>query len=232
MIKAILLDVEGTTTSIDFVHKELFPYSVDKISGFINDPKNSEILRPIIIEIKETLKAEGLSQSLEHLTESEVIISTLIEWVRIDRKHPALKKVQGFIWQKGYESGEIKGHIYDDVKEAFIKWTDQNLKVGIYSSGSVLAQKLLFKYSLEGDLTSFLSFHFDTKIGLKRESQSYMNITKEIGLNSNEILFISDIPEELMAARDAGLKAIHILRPGTSKHPEFSSIVKFSDLKL
>ncbi len=227
MIKAILLDVEGTTTSIDFVHKELFPYSVEKIPEFIKDSENYEILQPIILEIKETLKAEGLLlNSLDH----ETMISTLIEWVRIDRKHPALKKIQGLIWQKGYESGAIKGHVYDDVKEAFINWTDQKLKVGIYSSGSVLAQKLLFKYSVAGDLTPFLSFHFDTKVGLKRESQSYKNIVQEIGFINNEILFVSDIPEELMAAKDSGLKTLHILRPGTLKHPDFKSIELFSEL--
>src|SRR5690606_47121 len=125
----------------------------------------------------------------------EVTSATLKEWITNDKKDPLLKKIQGEIWQTGYENGELKGHIYPDVPEAFKRWLAKGLKLGIYSSGSILAQKLLFKYSVFGDLDQYISANFDTSVGPKREVQSYHNIAKELGLAAKEILFLSDIEE-------------------------------------
>ncbi len=232
MIKALVLDIEGTTTSIDFVHKTLFPYSLEKIPGWITDESKQDELKPLFAEILSTLKQEShfeTSNLSDQLTQ-QLVTETLMRWVREDRKHPALKKIQGFIWQLGYEKGEIKGHIYPEVPLALKRWNEQNLKVGIYSSGSVLAQKLLFKYSEAGDLTPYLSFHFDTQVGNKREVLAYQKIAKELGFKASEIHFLSDIPEELLAAQVAGFKVTQVLRSGTSPHPDFEGIKDFSSL--
>lgn len=201
MIKYILMDVEGTTTSIDFVHEVLFPYARAKLQSFINNFE--ELCFEELAEI--SLEA---NQKLTN-TQAAKILETYIDQ---DIKHTALKSLQGKIWKIGYESGEIKGHIYPDVQKAFKAWTDQGLTLGIYSSGSVLAQKLIFGYSTDGDLTQYLSNHFDTHIGHKREIQSYKNIARELNLEPCEILFLSDIAQELEAASAAGFEVAQLLR--------------------
>lgn len=199
-MKFILMDVEGTTTSIRFVHDTLFPYSYKKMDDYLS--KHPE---------------------LEHSSE------TFKSWIKADKKEPALKSVQGKIWQEGYENGELKGHIYPDVPKAFKRWLAQGLKLGIYSSGSVLAQKLLFKYSDFGDLDQYISANFDTSIGHKREVQSYANIAQKLQLAPAEILFLSDISEELEAAQKAGFQVKQLVRDEEvqsdfEKHKDFSEI--------
>tara|TARA_R110000868_G_scaffold117600_6_gene312262 strand:- start:7932 stop:8546 length:615 start_codon:yes stop_codon:yes gene_type:complete len=181
MTKFILMDVEGTTTSIRFVHDTLFPYAYSKIDSFV-------AAHPQIV------------------SELDMPAETLKRWIKEDKKEPLLKKVQGLIWEAGYKSGELKGHLYDDVPLAFKRWIDQGMKLGIYSSGSVLAQKLLYKYSVFGDMDQWISANFDTGVGHKRDKSSYDNIVAELKLSPSEILFLSDIEEELDAAQAAGLK--------------------------
>lgn len=201
------MDIEGTTTSISFVHDVLFPYSSERIEGFISSQLNEESIQDILAQTKQTV----LLESQKKITDEEAILQ-LINWIKVDRKHPALKKIQGMIWNVGYQSGELKGHVYSDVPEALEKWKNEGMTLGIYSSGSVIAQKVLFKYSLYGDLSIYFSHHFDTSIGQKRDVKSYMNISSELTINPEDILFLSDISEELDAAKMAGFQTIQLVR--------------------
>lgn len=216
-MKFILMDVEGTTTSIEFVHTTLFPYSKEKMSWFL------ETFEDICLKEKEELEAE-LQKSLNAQTMSE----QLIQWIDQDKKHPQLKSIQGKIWQRGYESGEIKGHVYEDVIVNFERWAALGLKMGIYSSGSVLAQKLLFKYSSSGDLTSYLSAHFDTAVGAKQEVSSYQEIARQLDLRPQDILFLSDISKECHAALGAGFQTAQILREN-APYQEDETLQRFKD---
>lgn len=213
MTKFILLDIEGTTSSISFVHEKLFPYSSERMKDFIK--KNKEV--PEVQKILSELSAEqGCGLSLAAAAE------LFQSWIKEDKKHGLLKQIQGLIWKGGFEEGVLKGHIYPEVAEKLKAWTEAGIKLGIYSSGSVEAQKLLFKYSEAGDLTPLLSSHFDTKVGHKKEVESYQNIIKELGIPAEEILFLSDITEELDAAKKAGLKVTQLFRdgvPGKTSHP-------------
>lgn len=216
-MKTLLFDIEGTTTDIHFVHKVLFPYALERIEGFVHTHPTHKALA----DVRATLKVESNIDA--HL---EDCIRALKEWIQKDRKHGALKELQGEIWQKGYESGDFKGHLYPDVLPAWRKWLAEGYQIAIYSSGSVQAQKLIFGYSCEGDLTSMISHYFDTKVGGKREVESYRNIQKVLGA---DVIFFSDITEELDAAKLAGFKTIQVFRSGlaASTHPRIQSFSEF-----
>ncbi|MFT6070122.1 MAG: enolase-phosphatase E1 [Bacteriovoracaceae bacterium] len=223
MTKFILMDIEGTTSSISFVHETLFPYAKERMLEFIRE--NKEV--PAVQDILTKLCAEqGSGLSLPAAAE------LFNKWIDEDKKHGLLKKIQGLIWKEGFESGELKGHLYPEVAEALKNWKGKGVELGIYSSGSVEAQKLLFKYSINGDLTTLLSSYFDTAVGHKREVDSYKNIIKKIGVEASEVLFLSDITEELDAAKSAGLKVTQLFRdnlPTSKPHPHVTS---FSELEI
>lgn len=203
----ILCDIEGTTSSVSYVYNVLFPYfrnHLNEITQFAHLIEVKEAFNQVISICQ---KEEGIV-----LTTSEDVLQKLLQWSLSDRKLTPLKTLQGLIWDKGYRLGELKGHVYEDVLPNFEKWKLNHLNIGIYSSGSVTAQKLIFKYSNAGDLTKFLSHYFDTNIGMKKDFNSYCLIAKKLLLNPEEILFLSDIQEELDAANLAGFKTIHILR--------------------
>lgn len=223
MIKLYLFDIEGTTTDINFVHKELFPYSEKCMPAFIEAQANDEAVKRAMESVKKTVKEEE-NQELDQ----KGVIEKLLSWIKTDRKHPALKEIQGLIWDEGYSKNHFKGHVYTDVQPFFKKILISGSKVGIYSSGSVHAQKLIFGYSTEGDLTPLISCYFDTKIGHKRESSSYQNIAKEVGLEPKEIHFFSDIAEELKAAQDAGMGVTQVVREGKGSS-DFKSIGSFQE---
>lgn len=193
--KAILLDIEGTTSSISFVADELFPYARKHLAAFVE--ANPEAAAPILAEVP-----------------GEDPVATLIQWIDEDRKATPLKTLQGLIWAQGYADGELKGHVYPDTPEALRRWTEAGLQVNIYSSGSIAAQKLIFGHSIAGDLTPLLSNYFDTTTGPKREADSYTRIADALGLAPSGLLFVSDMPAEVDAAREAGLQALLIDRAG------------------
>lgn len=221
MIKLHLFDIEGTTTDINFVHKVLFPYSKKHLSSFVREHQNDPAIKKTIDDVKRTVQEEEQKE-----INLEDAIAKLNTWIEADRKHGALKEIQGLIWDVGYQKKDFKGHIYPDVKPFFEKILKSDAKIGIYSSGSVHAQKLIFGHSEEGDLTPMISCYFDTKVGGKREKESYLNIAQATGINPAEIQFYSDIFEELEAAEAAGMKVTQILRPGT-KPSRFASLSQF-----
>lgn len=210
-IKFILTDIEGTTTSVSFVYDVLFPYFRSHIEDLKGMTANEEVQKAFKKTVELAASLEGIQ-----LTTVDQVIETLLRWSIEDRKITPLKTVQGILWKVGYEKGEIKGHVYEEVAAQLNAWTAQGLSLGVYSSGSVAAQKLLFGYSEAGDLTPLFSAYFDTHIGMKREQESYERIAKELALNPQQILFLSDIKEELEAATAAGFQTIQLVRPGTT----------------
>lgn len=218
MIKNILCDIEGTTTDIKFVHKVLFPYSKKNFPEFLkSSQENSEVLHII-----NSIKKEYLTNEAELVD----VIDIINFWIKEDKKISQLKELQGLIWVDGYDKGEFKGHIYSEVKTCFEIWKKCGKDLYIYSSGSVFAQKLLFSHTTEGDLTPLLSGYFDTNIGHKREERSYQNIITELACEPGEILFLSDIEEELDAAKLAGMKTGHLNRDNlisTSRHKIYNN---------
>ena len=226
-MKYILMDVEGTTTSISFVHDVLFPYAKDRIEAFVGQQLEEEIIQDILAQTKKTILEE--TQSTIDNVEA---ITQLIEWIKIDRKHPALKKLQGMIWKVGYQSGELKGHVYPDVPVALEAWKKAGISLGIYSSGSIEAQRVLFRYSVNGDLNHYFSNNFDTSIGQKRDVKSYLSISSELNINPNEILFLSDIVEELDAAKMAGFQTIQLVRLEDMPPRGHQQVRNFLEIKI
>ncbi|TNE96956.1 MAG: acireductone synthase [Deltaproteobacteria bacterium] len=225
-MKYIVMDIEGTTTAISFVHEVLFPFARKRMKDFVEGNLNNDDVQTCLNDVAQTIQEEeGKTSSTNEQIEA------LIKWIDNDRKHGALKKLQGMIWKEGFEDGSLKGHFYDDVPVNLKKWKAAGYTLGVYSSGSVQAQKLIYKYSSFGDMTDLLSFYFDTAIGHKREVSSYKNIIHELGGDPSEYLFLSDVFQELDAAQQAGMKTIQLERQEIVKgdHP----IVKdFNQIEL
>jgi enolase-phosphatase E1 len=193
--KAVLLDIEGTTSSIAFVADVLFPYAAAHLADYV--ASHPETVAPILAEVP-----------------GEDKVATLLDWIAEDRKATPLKTLQGLVWAQGYADGTLKGHVYPDTPEALHRWYSAGVAIYIYSSGSIAAQKLIFGHSIAGDLTPMLSGYFDTTTGPKREAESYAKIADATGFEAREILFVSDMQPEIDAARGAGLGALLIDRAG------------------
>ena len=226
-MKYILTDVEGTTTSISFVHETLFPFAKERLKTFVTNNLNK-------IDVQEVLKqtkATALAEDQKDISDDEAC-ELLLHWIKTDRKHPALKNLQGLIWEEGYKSGEIKGHVYQDVPMALKAWKEAGLTLGVYSSGSVQAQHLIFEFSTAGNLRPYFSNHFDTAVGHKREVPSYSNIANLLKLAPSDILFLSDIKEELDAARSAGMQTIQLVRQNDVVIGDHKTVRDFSEIKI
>ncbi|HSE16167.1 MAG TPA: acireductone synthase [Pyrinomonadaceae bacterium] len=212
-LRAILLDIEGTTTPIAFVHDVLFSYAREHVREFLAaNPAAEEIA--LLREEQAVDVKEGRNPPTE--------LAAYVEWlISLDRKSTGLKSLQGKIWRQGYVEGSLKSQVYADVAPAFARWRERGLRISIFSSGSVLAQQLLFAHTEAGDLTRFIDSYFDTKVGKKGEAESYRRIAEAMGCAPHEILFISDVIAELEAANEAGMKTLLSIRPG--KHPSIRS---------
>lgn len=227
-INAILLDIEGTTTPIDFVYKTLFPFAGAHVEDFLRGHFQETETSNLIAQLREANKLDQASGAVTWTVgdgeQAIVNVAAYVRWlIARDSKMTPLKTLQGKIWEEGFRSGELKGEMYPDVAPAFARWKAQGKRIALFSSGSVLAQKLLFAHSTAGDLSSFLEAYFDTAIGPKREAASYKKIATSLQLPPARILFISDVEAELDAARVAGMKSALSLRPGivapeTAKH--------------
>ena len=198
MPRAILTDIEGTTSSIAFVAETLFPYARERLPAFV--AAHPDETAPILAEVAAIEPGDP--------------VATLTRWIDEDRKATPLKTLQGMIWADGYRERAFTGHIYPDAVAALRRWHDAGIALYVFSSGSVAAQKLLFGHSDAGDLTPLFSGYFDTTPGPKRAAASYQAIANAIGLAADEIMFLSDTPREIAAAREAGLSALLIDRDG------------------
>ncbi|MDQ3203697.1 MAG: acireductone synthase [Pseudomonadota bacterium] len=205
-IKAILTDIEGTTSAVSFVFDVLFPYAASHLPAFVREHADRA-------DVAEQLDAVRRDSS-EPDADVERALEILLGWIAEDRKATPLKALQGMVWEQGYQAGELKGHVYPDAVDALKRWHLEGYALFVYSSGSIQAQKLIFGCSEAGDLSSLFSGYFDTTSGPKREAQSYVRIADAIGLDASQILFLSDIVEELEAARLAGMLTCGLAREG------------------
>jgi len=224
MIKAIVTDIEGTTSSLSFVKDVLFPYARANLPDYVRQHKDESTIKQLL---DDTCKEAGIE------FDTEGAIAQLIQWVDQDKKITPLKALQGLIWEAGYKQGDFKGHLYQDAVNNLKAWKDKGISLYVYSSGSVLAQKLLFGHTDSGDLTPLFSGYFDTMIGGKKEADSYRKIAVEIGYPAHNILFLSDIKEELDAAKHVGYQAFWLTRDQVPNiHAEHLQVSSFDDIEL
>ena len=219
MIRAILTDIEGTTSSLSFVKDVLFPYSREHMAEFVRvragDPEVASLLDEVRSEA-------GAPLSVDEAVE------TLLRWIAEDRKATPLKALQGMIWEEGYRRGDFRGHIYEDAARKLREWKVAGLALYVFSSGSVKAQQLLFAHTAYGDLRLLFSGYFDTRVGSKQAPDSYREIVRRTGCAAETLLFLSDIEAELEAAGSAGLPTCRLVRaPGcpekNARHPEVAN---------
>ncbi|KAL9275280.1 putative bifunctional methylthioribulose-1-phosphate dehydratase/enolase-phosphatase E1 1 [Drosera capensis] len=240
----IVLDIEGTTTPISFVADVLFPYARDNVGRHLSatyaTTETQDDIKLLRAQVQDDLE-KGVAGAVlippDNAGKEEIIaalVANVEAMIKADRKITALKQLQGHIWRTGYVNNELKGEVYEDVPEALERWQGSGIKVYIYSSGSRLAQRLIFGNTNFGDLRKYLSGFFDTTIGNKRESRSYVEITKSLGADHpSEVLFLTDVYQEATAAKAAGLEVIISVRPGNAPLPEnhgFKSVHSFSEI--
>lgn len=210
MIKAIVTDIEGTTSSLSFVKDVLFPYASEHLAAYVSAHRDEPAVRE---------QLDAVAREVGRALSSDEAVEQLLRWIDEDKKITSLKTLQGMIWEDGYRCGDFTGHFYEDAVRNLRAWHEKGIRLYIYSSGSVHAQKLLFGYSDFGDLTSLINGYFDTRIGHKRETSSYEIIASEIGVRAGDILFLSDIREELDAARTAGMQTRWLVRDAETLDP-------------
>jgi enolase-phosphatase E1 len=199
MTARILTDIEGTTSSISFVRDVLFPYARRALPGFVREHGHEPDVRKWLDQV--AIENGGVCSD-------DMIVETLQGWIDEDRKHTALKALQGMVWDAGYRNADFTAPLYADVAPALRAWRDAGHPLAVYSSGSVPAQKLLFGHTDAGDLTALFDGWFDTAMGHKRDAESYRRIAAEYGGSAGDIVFLSDIVEELDAAREAGMRTV------------------------
>lgn len=211
----ILTDIEGTTSSIAFVKDVLFPYARSRLPAFIKAHAHKPDVRHWLDRVATDIAASAC--------QDDVIAETLQGWIEQDRKHTALKVLQGMIWEAGYHQGDFIAPLYPDVAPALHTWHAAGHPLAVYSSGSVPAQKLLFSHTDAGDLTPLLSAYFDTEVGGKREANSYHTISQRLAQPTGNILFLSDVVEELDAAREAGMQTVLLDRRSDYPQPRLDA---------
>ena len=203
-VKAFLLDIEGTTTPVSFVYDVLFPYARRALPGFVsNRAADAEVSAAV-----RALDAERAADVARGLAPPEGTAAYLLWLMDSDRKSTGLKALQGLVWRDGYGKGELRGIVYPDVPRALARWRRRGRRIFIYSSGSVLAQRLIFSTTPDGDLTSFIDGYFDTTTGPKKDPDSYRRIAEQIGDDPAAVCFVSDSDEEVRAALAAGMAAV------------------------
>ena len=197
MKTTVLTDIEGTTSAISFVRDVLFPYARRKLPGFVAAHRDDPGVRDWLDVV-----------ATEHgaMCDDAMIVETLQGWIEQDRKHTALKALQGMVWEAGYRDGDFTAPLYPDVAPALRAWHAAGHPLAVYSSGSVPAQKLLFSHTDAGDLVPLFDGFFDTEVGGKREASSYRAIADALGVLPKDVVFLSDVVAELDAAREAGMR--------------------------
>lgn len=223
-VHAILTDIEGTTTDIHFVHKVLFPYAYAKLPSFLHENAQAPAVAAQIDAVRDEMH--------DPTATLEAVIAQLLQWIDTDQKVTPLKALQGMVWADGYQRGDFTGHLYNDVAPVLRRWKSDGKGLYVYSSGSIQAQKLLFGYSDEGDLTSLFSGYFDTHIGHKRDPDAYQRIVAELDLPAQTVLFLSDVVEELDAAEQAGMQTLQLVRKGTQAGHHHACVSRFDEIAI
>jgi enolase-phosphatase E1 len=230
----VVLDIEGTTTPVSFVYDVLFPYARERLRAYVHEQRASfaEAERLLRAEWEEDrARGDGVPPWPERGHDARDGLAAYLEWLmERDRKSRGLKLAQGEIWERGYADGTLRGEVYPDVPPALERWRGAGLDVAIYSSGSVLGQRLLFANSTAGDLTPLICHYFDTSVGAKRQRDSYARIAGALGRTAPELLFISDVEAELEAARDAGFRTALCIRGVEARHSAFPIVRDFAGI--
>ncbi len=230
MIKAIVTDIEGTTSSLSFVKDVLFPYAAKHLPDFVREHRTE---KPVREQLDATAELAGLPSH-----DPVPLIRQLLAWIDSDTKATPLKALQGMIWKRGYESGDYRAHVYADAVRGLRDWFEKEIELYCYSSGSIQAQQLFFQHSRYGDMRPLFRGYFDTTTGNKHDHESYRTIAAAIGVPQSEILFLSDVEQELDAAKAAGFRTCRLLRREdygldphdvASKHPIYST---FDDIQI
>jgi enolase-phosphatase E1 len=228
-VRGILLDIEGTTTPIVFVHDVLFSYAREHVRKFLAANADTEEVRADVALLRDE-HADDVINGLN----PPPLVADYVEWlIAADRKSTGLKSLQGKIWRQGYVDGSLKSQVFADVAPAFERWRARGLSINIFSSGSVLAQKLLFAHTEVGNLTRFIDDYFDTNVGKKGEAESYRRIAEKMKLPPVEIVFISDVVDELNAAHEAGMKTLLSIREGNAPQnnsKRFPEVLNFDQI--
>ena len=222
-VGTILLDIEGTTTPVPFVYQVLFPYARSHTAEFLAQygsvPDIRQDLEALSQQYRSDMQAGLAPPALPNDDRPESLLGYIHWLIGRDSKCTALKSLQGKIWEEGYRTGRLLGQVFDDVPSSFAQWHEEKIHIGIFSSGSVLAQKLLFAHTTAGDLTQYLSAYFDTKVGTKTDPRSYERIALALKRAPDDIVFISDLTRELDAAKTTGMAALLCERPGNLPQP-------------
>ena len=227
MIEAVVTDIEGTTSSLSFVKEVLFPYARERIAEFVRTHAGN----PRVSALLDDVRSESGNSDLD----IDGVSATLIAWIDADRKATPLKAIQGMIWEQGFRDGHFEGQVYPDAAKVLRSWHDQGLRLYVYSSGSIHAQKLYFGHTAFGDLTTLFDGFFDTTTGAKQDPASFRSIARAIGSPPGHILFLSDVVAELDAARNAGFLTVLLVRNGTPDplidHRQVSDFHAIADLR-
>lgn len=233
----VLLDIEGTTSSIDFVHKVMFPFARERVEEFVTSNWDSPELSDCVDLLAKDLEQDSAATWLsgDAAANQQTVVDAVVNMIDNDIKATGLKQLQGIIWKEGFHSGELVAHLYDDTAPALHRWNKAGLDLRIYSSGSVGAQKLFFGHSVAGDILNLFSAHYDTKTGPKKESESYRKIVADAGVDANRIVFVSDVAAELDAAAEAGLQTVLSVRPGNGAvetPSKYQAVESFESLEI
>lgn len=240
-MRGVVLDIEGTTTSISFVYDELFNYSRTHVRDYLARNFETDAIRADVQLLREE-HAKYVRESKQpppplaepgSPTEIDALVAYVNWLIDLNSKATGLKSLQGKIWHEGYANGTLRSHVFPDVAPALARWRVAGLSISIFSSGSALAQQLLFRHTEAGDLTPYIRNYFDTTVGKKGEAESYRRIAESNGLRPEEMLFVSDIVAELAAAREAGMKVVLSIRPGNQPQEsaaQYPSIHSFDEL--
>ena len=217
--QGILLDIEGTTSSISFVYDVMFPFVREHLAAFLDQHWQAQDVQNACAAMAQDEGFDSAEKWFGANDGRDLVQATVIRLMDDDVKATGLKKLQGLIWRQGFESGQLQAHLYDEVAENIQRWVDAGMDVRIYSSGSVQAQQLFFGHTVVGDLSPLFRGHYDTTTGSKRESDSYTAIGQDFDCEIGDVLFVSDVVAELDAARQAGMQTVLSVRPGNPDQP-------------
>lgn len=234
-ISHVLLDIEGTTCPVSFVGEVLFPYAAERLEEYLTDHGEEPAVRELIDEVRAAWQSDADAQAAGMAWHADASVVPYLHWlIQVDRKLTPLKDLQGRIWADGYASGHLLGPLFPDVPAALRRWSRESLTLGVYSSGSVPAQQLLYGHSSAGNLRGLFRHWFDTRIGLKQQAESYRAIAKAMDVKPSQVLFISDAPTELEAAERAGMAVLFSEREGNPHRDagRFERITEYSTLQI
>jgi len=238
-LQHVLLDIEGTTCPVSFVGEVLFPYAQQQLPVFLAEQAQNPTVKDLIDQVFEAWSQdtdpEAVSLGKRYAAKNIEAAANYLSWlIGKDRKLTPLKELQGLIWRQGYDKGILKAPLYADVPEALKRWRDAGLRLSVYSSGSVNAQKLLYQHSTYGDLSNLFDHWFDTNTGGKHYPESYGTIAKALNTNPDQVVFISDRKSELKAAQEAGFKVVFSKREGNPETDpgNYIEIKNYANLNL